>query len=653
MKRNGFILSSSALLAIVYSNSAFAAEYKVEEFKKNVIYLDPNTQTQAEILKTFPITVKDLINNSNNLAAKSIKFKSDESQLTDYFKKEFCRKVKFKIENGHFQIISAPNTISTMMTCYYKASSTDPNVVLTSKQKSLEIKFNYDFDTWRNLIKKDIYGREYYLTSTKFAKYIHSKINSGENINYSKEILLDGSDLWESENNSIIEKERTGDWDQGSLSYNGDTNLDMSAIYQSKMFPNLEKLTIKNFKIVYHDSNPFAFPKSLSLKHLIYSRNKFNEVKKDSFRRIKNLENLDLRGNYIRKIEDNSFEKLESLKQLNLDHNELSEVSSKTFAGLKSLQELNLSNNSGEKSAQFELRGSPKLPKLEKLSITRSHVGKIDKEFFQSMPLLAHLNLEINALTEIPENIFVKNHSLKEVNLSRNRIQNISSLGNTNIVDLNLSTNKIESLDDSFFNSIQNIEVLNLSQNSIHSINKSHLSPELKVVNLGNNKLTSIPNALSNNLEDLTISINKIEQLNGNELAQYFNLKSLNLFDNQIKEIPSEAFKTQSKLIKLTLAKNKFTEVPTTSFQYLASLETLDLSNNSLQSINQNSFDGLNSLKNLFINHNEVPLAFNINHNIRLDSISILYSLRENEVNRVKKLFEGTPKITIHNEYDY
>ncbi|BBH54450.1 leucine-rich repeat domain-containing protein [Fluviispira sanaruensis] len=655
MKRNGFILSSSALLAIVYSSSVSAAEYKVVEFKKNIIYLDPNAQGHSENPKSFPITVKDENKISSDLAAKAIQFSPDESLLTEFNQKVFCRKVKFEVKNNQLQIISMPNEISTLMTCYYKPRSTDRNITLTDKQKSLEIKFNYTFDSWRNLIKKDYNGKEYFLPATKFAKYIHSKINSGNNINYATDILLDGSDLWEDENYGILEKERTGVWNQGTLSYNGDTYLDMSAIYQSEKFPKLEKLTIRQFKI--ENLNSFAFPKAKSLKHLNYSLNKFYVVKKNSFKRLKNLEILDLNGNRIKTIEGNSFERLKNLKKLDLQNNYISAISENTFAGLVNLQELDLSNNKpldkDDNLIQMELNGEPKLPKLEKLTIEGSNVGKIDKVFFQSMPLLTSLKLKENALTDIPENVFANNHELKEVDLSQNKIQNISSLGNTNIANLNLSDNKIESLNDSFFNSIQNIEVLNLSQNSIHSINKSHLSPELKIVNLGNNKLTSIPNALSNNLEDLTISINKIEQLNGNELAQYFNLKSLNLFDNQIKEIPSEAFKTQSTLIKLNLAKNKFTEVPTTSFQYLASLETLDLSNNSLQSINQNSFDGLKSLKYLFINHNEVPLAFNINHNIRLDSISILYSLREDEVNRVKKLFEGTPKITIHNEYDY
>ncbi|KAG5673694.1 hypothetical protein PVAND_003717 [Polypedilum vanderplanki] len=134
------------------------------------------------------------------------------------------------------------------------------------------------------------------------------------------------------------------------------------------------------------------------------------------------------------------------------------------------------------------------------------------------------------------------------------------------------------------------------------------LNPNVKHINLTDNKITSVHFSLSfyTLLETLDISNNSLQTLGVKNFVSQENLKKLFLQQNSIRKLSKETFKGMKELQFLDLSNNQIMEIDPHSFNELMRLSYLDLSNNILISIEQNVFQNLIGLETLLLTNNQL-----------------------------------------------
>ncbi|XP_069805835.1 toll-like receptor 2 [Dendropsophus ebraccatus] len=101
-----------------------------------------------------------------------------------------------------------------------------------------------------------------------------------------------------------------------------------------------------------------------------------------------------------------------------------------------------------------------------------------------------------------------------------------------------------------------------------------------RYVSCNGEKLDNVPQNLSEDLEYLDLSYNKITELNLTSFSRYPYLHTLNLSYNNISRIENGSFDINLRLRNLSLFNNSLTEIPASSLELLEDLQILDLSNN-------------------------------------------------------------------------
>ncbi|VDI07207.1 netrin-G1 ligand [Mytilus galloprovincialis] len=123
--------------------------------------------------------------------------------------------------------------------------------------------------------------------------------------------------------------------------------------------------------------------------------------------------------------------------------------------------------------------------------------------------------------------------------------------------------------------------------------------------------LTSIPNGIYEQTEQLDLKENDIEIIRNDTFSDLGNLTHLSLASNRIAELPGKAFGSLTKLTLLSLESNRITELPTKAFQSLTNLTYLHLAGNIIKAINEDVFFGLHNLNYLNLNENDIETIRN------------------------------------------
>jgi Leucine-rich repeat (LRR) protein len=196
---------------------------------------------------------------------------------------------------------------------------------------------------------------------------------------------------------------------------------------------------------------------------------------------------------------------------------------------------------------------------LKTLKIQRSHLDSIPKSIL-AIPNLRSLDLSFNNITFIPENYFLQDHSLQELNLNFNPIRSLPlAVFNTNISWLRLSNLELHALPD-------NIVFTGTS------------------IDLGGNHLAELPDDIrADRLIEIFLEGNEFVQF-PIELTTFTSLsRILAINSNSIKTIPKE-IENLNELKILQLEENQIEFIPI-EISSLEKLEVLDLKNNDLESI--------------------------------------------------------------------
>ena len=155
--------------------------------------------------------------------------------------------------------------------------------------------------------------------------------------------------------------------------------------------------------------------------------------------------------------------------------------------------------------------------KINVFSAKNNSLKELNQQFFDKIIEIKKINLSFNDFKEFPNLPLNLTSSIKILDLSNNKIEEIPILLSKfiKIKELNLSSNNINSIPKELTN-LKELETLNLSYNNIDSFSIYLISLEkLSFLNISNNKISFIPeqNWNKSKIIQLDLSYNKISTI--------------------------------------------------------------------------------------------------------------------------------------------
>ncbi|CAH0719725.1 unnamed protein product, partial [Brenthis ino] len=348
------------------------------------------------------------------------------------------------------------------------------------------------------------------------------------------------------------------------------------------------------------------------------------------------LTTLSLRGNKLAQLALGSFPPL-PLRELVLSFNDLYYVEAGVFTNLTELRILELS------SALFsgEISTGSSLEALTWLGLDNNNIHFISSDDLANFPSLEYLNLDFNKIIEFPSKVSRTSRSykikelrlsynyvsridadfleklteLQSIDLSNNRMHNISERSFCNLWNLaylNLAGNVVELIGEEAFVNLPKIEILDLQENNLVEFSTRYFS------NMSNNEVNFAVNISYNKISSLiggpTVSINIIDMSHNlleNIVADFFislgeNIRQIFLSHNKIAIIDNVAFGSLPNLSILNLHGNEIYMLKRRALAELPSLQILDLSRNRISQLLVEQFHSLHRLRLLRLDSNKL-----------------------------------------------
>ncbi|KAM4544316.1 transforming growth factor beta activator LRRC33 [Fundulus diaphanus] len=283
---------------------------------------------------------------------------------------------------------------------------------------------------------------------------------------------------------------------------------------------------------------------------------------------ISSLDTLDLRGNQVDYFPDGFIKKMSSLSRLRMSMNclETLNLTSEQFFG--SLYELDISNNRLNQISADD--GSlTMLGNLTYFNLSRNNLEELPFGLFSSLPRIHSIDLSYNDIgiclpDEINTNVSIltpclqwnKIESLRQLYLKGCNLETVptSAFTGLSLTHLELSDNPGIDVQDSLQSLSRTLQHLGLGNTQIQDIDLSHFR-SLKSLNLSKNSLSVI-----------TSSLHEID------------LKILDIRDNRLSTIPSgQAQSLASKLHTIFLTGNTFNCCQTEWFRTFERAKTVNM----------------------------------------------------------------------------
>ncbi|XP_052870989.1 toll-like receptor Tollo, partial [Anopheles cruzii] len=307
-------------------------------------------------------------------------------------------------------------------------------------------------------------------------------------------------------------------------------------------------------------------------------------------------------------------------------------------------------------------------------------------ESFRGLTELKRLDLADNNIWSLPTDVFCPLFTLRYLNLTRNRLTDVSQLGfsdwgngptapgkacNTVLEVLDLSHNDLLSLPDNGLSSLRSLSVLMLQDNLLTALaDRSFVGlGSLKVLNMSSNKLVALPPETfqsTRELREIYLQNNSLSVLAPGLLEGLDWLEILDLSHNELTSewINRDTFAGLKRLVVLEISHNALTKIDRHVFRELYSLQILNLGSNRIESIADNAFSDLKNLVALTLSHNRLKrieqhhfselyvlnqlyVASNVIESIHgraLENLTNLNDLNLND-NRLKEIPEGLGKL--------
>lgn len=274
------------------------------------------------------------------------------------------------------------------------------------------------------------------------------------------------------------------------------------------------------------------------------------------------------------------------------------------------------------------------LRELRKLSIhTRNHewgAGKnldVSEGSMSGLKELQVLDLGRSNVKAVPDEVYCPLANLQTLNLTRNRIRDVNKIGfgtrsrglgecsgGVDVRQLDLSYNEVKFLkNDSDLTKLKRLQGLYLQHNDLTEISSGALSGllSLRVLNISNNKLRSLPEGLfvsPRELREIYLQNNGFTELASGIFHRLEQLLVLDLSGNKLtsNHVDDGTFLGLIRLIVLNLSHNSLSRIDAKTFKDLFFLQILDLRNNSIQHVQDNAFLPLYNLHTLNLAENRL-----------------------------------------------
>ncbi|XP_059057262.1 toll-like receptor 6 [Achroia grisella] len=250
------------------------------------------------------------------------------------------------------------------------------------------------------------------------------------------------------------------------------------------------------------------------------------------------------------------------------------------------------------------------------------------RDAFRGLTDLRILDMADNNIFTLPSEIFCPLVNLKDLSVTHNRLQEISTLGfsdwgggptapgkscNTVLETLDMSHNEISSLPDNGLSSLRALQKLLLQNNRILTIaNRAFVGlNNLQILNLSTNALTTLPPEMfqsSRDIKQIHLNKNWLSVLAPTLFEGLDQLHTLDLSVNQLTSewINADTFSGLVRLIVLNLSHNSITKIDALLFHDLNSLQYLNLEYNYISHLVDGVFSNLRNLYLLSLAHNNI-----------------------------------------------
>ncbi|KAF2883637.1 hypothetical protein ILUMI_22509 [Ignelater luminosus] len=265
-----------------------------------------------------------------------------------------------------------------------------------------------------------------------------------------------------------------------------------------------------------------------------------------------------------------------SIRKLNLQRSDVRMIERNSFDNVSSLQHLDLSNNRIDNISASTFS----IPSLETLDFSFCLIKLIESEAFIGATNLHELNLRVNNLETVENNTF-SGTSLQLLDLSESY--------------------KLVTIEPNAFEGLSNLTKLKLYRNRILRLDPKVLEGlKLRELYIGFLPNSTIEEGIYDKFNDL-----EVLQLAGSSSMSKIpafpaSVRELNLFNNRITSIEAADFKilnktnsssnTPSRLEVLNLDSNQIATIEAYAFANLSSLRVLDINSNKISKIDEHSF---------------------------------------------------------------
>lgn len=275
------------------------------------------------------------------------------------------------------------------------------------------------------------------------------------------------------------------------------------------------------------------------------------------------IEILDLSNNFIGELDPNVFERFTELKRLYLSGTMITEFDANSFSFLKNLDVLDVSQNNLKTIQNIHL-----FPKLKNLFAAGNGLENIREIIEKASKSLMFLDLSDGKMESLNETTF--DHL-------------------TQLQTLILKNTSLTLTDFDPFDPLFRLLSLDISQNNFTNVNFEMLSntfnilKELSMSNCQISNASQIIQQLSVSMEQLDLSGNNLAEFDLQTLEQFFNLRLLNLSNCNLMQFDTKILRNLLELSVLDLSHNKLHEI---DMQWLpVRLEWLNLNSNELNEI--------------------------------------------------------------------
>lgn len=365
-----------------------------------------------------------------------------------------------------------------------------------------------------------------------------------------------------------------------------------AAYFEKDIIVKSRRLSCKDYEVVNLNGTllskiPKGFVKSTTIKSIVLSYNKINEIRYDAFDKVPNLECLDLSYNKITISKLFNF-RHDNLKTLIVDHQEVVEWDDFFWNDIP-----------------FFYTPSANFPNVETLSlkgISYEHSSLYSNLF----PKLSTVHWEDNQMAYVISNLTdYFTPYLKVIHLERNRLKNFTVNDLRNVEELYLDENPLEIISIA---KSSNLKIFSLAGCNLE---KWHLwLPTVITLDVSTNRLEQMYNVanIAPNLENLSLNNNQFTIVPS--LEHFHRLRKLSLNYNLIETI---SFTTMTKSLNtLYLRHNNIKDIHPSTFVNVPNLEILDLAENKLYSLTDDWGEPLKRLRHINLSSNKFKSIFHI-----------------------------------------